>query len=117
MAQNRFPNAKLDALPQMATVSDMFLSVLSKKSDVIFLDDVFYKTLAKNNPDALKRVPDVPPVFVYGSYYSVKRGEHDVKDMIALALRRMIDDGRLETIVNRYGDSYKLPLKNYDMAE
>lgn len=114
MAKNKFPNARLDTLPQMATVSEMFMSVTSGKSDVMFLDEAFYKILSKENPDVLRMVPDVDPVFVYGSFYSVKRGEQELKDMIQIALRRIIDDGRMKAIAHSYSSSYHIPLKNYE---
>ncbi len=117
MAKSKFPQARIETLPQMANVGDMFMSVVSKKSDVIFLDETFYNVLAKENPDVLKIVPDAPPVFVYGSYFSVKRGEYGLKDMIAIALRRMIDDGRMKDLAHKYSDAYYIPLQNYKMEK
>ncbi len=113
MAKNRFPKAKLDTLPQMATLSDMFMSIISEKSDVFFLDASFYDALTKERPDSLKVVPNTPPVFIYGSYYSVRTGEDKLGKLIEIALQRIIDDGRLKKMADEYSDSYLMPAKGF----
>ena len=113
MAQNRFPKAALHTLPQMATVSDMFMSVVSGKADVIFLDESFYQELSRQRDGALRQVRDVPPIFVYGSYFSLRPGEYALRDMIEVALRRIIDDGRMEKLARKYSQHYYVPPRNY----
>lgn len=112
MAKNRFPQAKILSLPQTATVSDMFLAVTSKKADAIFLDQALFLSLDKENKGALRELKKVPASFVYGSYYGVKSGETQLRDMIDVALRNMIDDGRMERLTRKYSSDYVIP-KNY----
>lgn len=114
MATSRFPNARVETLPQMATVSDMFLSVTSGKSDVIFLDENFYQVLSKNNEGSLKRVPGIDAVYVYGARYAVKNGEHSLRDMLNLPLQLMIDDGRVAEIASQYGPDYIIPKTGFE---
>lgn len=113
MAQKGFPNAKIDYLPQTATVADMFMSVISKKSDVIFIDQAMIAGLDKNNKNALRKVKNVPPAFTFASYYGVLAGEYQLRDMVNLALRTAKNDGRLEKLAKKYSASYVVPQKDF----
>lgn len=113
MAQNRFPEAKILSLPQTSTVSDMFMAVMSKKADVIFLDQALFQSLNANNKGALVQLKGVPASFTFASYYGVNSGETQLRDMIDIALQTLIDDGRLEKLAHKYSADYKVPRKNY----
>ena len=113
VAQNGFPKAGIDYLPQTATVSDMFMSVISKKSDVIFIDQGMIAALDKNNKDALRKVKNVPAAFTFASYYGVLAGEYQLRDMVNVALRTMKNDGRLEKLAKKYSASYVVPQKDF----
>ncbi len=113
LAQNRFPNAKILTLPQTNTVSDMFLSVMTKKADVIFVDQAMFVTLEKENHGALRKIDNLPPAFVFASRYGYNHGEFALRDMVDIALRGMIDDGTIEKIAHRYSADYIPASKNY----
>lgn len=113
MAQNRFPFAKILSLPQMATVSDMFMAVTSGKADALFLDQAMFATLEGGNKGALRKLENVLPSFVYGSYFGVLAEEIQLRDMIQLALRGMINDGRLEVMAHRYDPTMVIPRKDF----
>jgi polar amino acid transport system substrate-binding protein len=113
VTQNGFPKAGIDYLPQTATVSDMFMSVISKKSDVIFIDQAMIAALDKSNKSALRKVKNVPPAFTFASYYGVLAGEYQLRDMVNLALRTMKNDGRLEKLAKKYSASYIVPKKDF----
>jgi ABC-type amino acid transport substrate-binding protein len=113
MAQSRFPSAKILALPQANTVSDMFMAVLSKKADVIFVDQAMFLSLDENNKGALRKLEGVPASFVFASYFGVNSGEIQLRDMINVAIRTMIDDGRMERLARKYSQDYIIPAKNY----
>ncbi|HEY1095785.1 MAG TPA: transporter substrate-binding domain-containing protein [Alphaproteobacteria bacterium] len=113
LVENRFPQAKILALPQSNTVSDMFLSVITKKADVIFVDQAMFASLEKENKGALRRLEKMPPAFVFSSYYGYKKGEYELRDMVDVALRTLIDDGTLERIAHQYSVDYIAADKNY----
>lgn len=114
--QSRFPKAKLYSLPQTATVSDLMMAVQSKKADAIFLDRAMFVVFEQQNPGVLRELTGVPPAFVFGSYFGVKSGETQLRDMINVALRSMIDDGRLARLAKKYSADYIVPAKNYEAA-
>lgn len=113
MVKNKFPDAKLDLLPQIGIVNDMFLSVTTKKSDILFLDQSFFEDFEKANPGKLKRIP-TKPIFVYAGHYSVNNGEYKLAQMIEISLRRIIDDGRMKNMAHRYSKAYYIPNQNYE---
>ncbi len=113
MAQNRFPKAKLLLLPQTATLSEMFISVTTRKADVMFLDHAMFEALDKENKGALRELEKVPDSFVFASYYAVKSGEFALRDSLNIALQTLIDNGRIETLAHKYSPNYKAPKKNF----
>ncbi|MCB1555875.1 MAG: amino acid ABC transporter substrate-binding protein [Alphaproteobacteria bacterium] len=114
IAKNGFPQASIDYLPQSNTLSEMFLSVLTKKSDVIFIDQAMIKALDENNRGKIRKVADVPHAFTFASYYGVLAGETQLRDMIALALQTMKNDGRLEKLAHKYSESYIIPREDFE---
>lgn len=113
MAQKRFPVARTLMLPQTATVSDMFLSVMTKKADVIFIDQAMFLVLEKEHKGVLRKLENTPPSHVFASYYGVAAGEYRLRDMISLAVRTMINDGRMEALAHEYSPDYVLPKKDF----
>lgn len=113
MVQTRFPKARILALPQTATVSEMMLTVVSKKADAIFLPRSVFEDFNKQNPAVLREIKNQPKPFVFASYYGVRSGEIQLRDMINIALRTLIDTGRIKKIAKKYPGDYLVPLRNY----
>lgn len=113
IVQKGFPKAGIAYLPQTATLSDMFLSLISKKSDVIFIEQAMLAGLDKHNKNTLRKVKNVPPAFTFASYYGVLAQEYQLRDMMNLALRTIKNDGRLEKLTKTYSTSYAVPKKRF----
>lgn len=114
MAKSKFPKAKILSLPQTATAWDMFQSVASRKADVVFLDRPMIETISKNNPGLLKELKTPEPPFTFTSHCSFNVGEFALRDMVDVALRTMIDDGRMEEMAKRYSPDYIVARKNFE---
>lgn len=113
LAQIRFPNAKLLALPQMAVVSDMMMSLVTKKADVIFLDPVRIAVFEKENAGKIRRVENVEPMQVIGTSFGVNAGEFQLRDMIDTALRELINNGTVEKLLAKTSKDLAPPKKDY----
>ena len=113
MAETRFPNAKILALPQTATVSDMYMSVTSQKADVIFIDSAMFKILSKENKGVLRELEKVPHSFVFSSRYGYAPNELQLRDIVDVALQTMIDNGRMEALAEKYVPDASVPKRNY----
>ncbi len=114
MAQNGFPKATIEYLPQTASLGEMFQSVISKKSDLLLIEQSMIAALDANNKNAIRKVTGVPHVFTFASYYGVLAGEYQLRDMVNVALRTMKNDGRLEKLAKKYSDSYITPRPDFD---
>ncbi len=113
MAQNNFPKAKILALPQMAVVADMMMSLTTKKADVIFLDPVRTAVFEKENKGKIRPVKDVEPLQVIGTSFGVNGGEFRLRDMIDTALRELINDGTVEKLLAKTSADLMPPKKAY----
>jgi polar amino acid transport system substrate-binding protein len=113
MAQIRFPKAKILALPQMAVVADMMMSLTTKKADVIFLDPVRTAVFEKANKGQIKPVDNVDPLQVIGTSFGVKAGETHLRDMIDASLRELINDGTVAKLLAKTSKDLMPPAKDY----
>jgi ABC-type amino acid transport substrate-binding protein len=113
MAETRFPKARTLALPQTATVSDMFMAVTSKKADAIFVEKAMFDLLNKENKGVLRELEKVPNSFVFASRYGFAAKETQLRDMVDVVLQTMIDDGKMEMLVRKYIPDGAVPKRNY----
>jgi ABC-type amino acid transport substrate-binding protein len=113
MAKSRVPKAKLLLLTQTAPTSDMFMSVVTKKADAYFQMKAIFDEFEKENPGKLRPLENVPPSFVFASYYSFNTGDYQLRDMVNIALRALIDSGQMEKIAHSYSPDYIIAKKNY----
>ena len=116
MVKSRFPAAQIYALPGSSNWGDLYLAVTSKKADVFFVDPASFEAVSQNNPVKLKKL-DTPPVYTFGSRYSVTTGEAQLRDMINVVIQSMIDDGSLGKIAKATSPHITVPDKNYSVGE
>lgn len=113
MAKTGFPKASILTLPQTATVADILLSVKTAKADVVFLEPGMLREFEKENKGVLRKIENVPPSFVFASYFGFNSGEVQLRDMVNVALRSLIDGGQIEKIAHSYSPDYIIAKKNY----
>lgn len=112
VAKVAFPKAKRLSLQNNTAWPELYLSVTTKKADVILVHAAGYESISANNPIKLKKV-NKEPVFTFGARYSVLQGEYALRDMINAALQSMIDDGSLEKFAKASSPDIIIPTKNY----
>jgi len=112
-ARQRFPKATILALPQTSVVADMFLSVATKKADVIFMDPVRVAVFEKQNAGKIRRVEKVDPVNVIGTSFGVKAWEFQLRDMVDTALRELINNGTVAAELGKVSKDLTPPRKDY----
>lgn len=106
IALSDFPKAKIDALPQNADAAQIFMEVASGKADATFVDYGFFKSFDAKNSGKLKTAGQV--LHVYGSVFSVKQGEADLKNLLDSAIIALTNKGVLADILKRV-DPYSIP--------
>lgn len=114
LAQTGFPKAKILPMPQLSNVSDMFMSLTSKKADAVFLEPAMFQVFDKNNKGVLREVANVPPAFILPSYFGFNSGDYQLRDMVNIALRSLIDNGKVEKIAHSYSPDYIIAKKNFN---
>jgi L-cystine transport system substrate-binding protein len=113
IARADFPNAKIDALPQTADAAQLFMEVANGKADATFVDYGFFKSFDEKNPGKLKTAGQV--LHVYGSVFSVRQGETDLKNMLDSAIITLTNKDRLADILRHEDPSSIPPAPTYAM--
>ncbi|MGE4350956.1 MAG: substrate-binding periplasmic protein [Bdellovibrionales bacterium] len=101
IARNRFPKAKVNAVPQTLQVSESLNNIVTNKADIIIVDYGFGQSFIDNNPGTLRRIGDKPFAVVQGSY-AFDLHETMLRDMINSALVEMQNHGIIDQIIAKY---------------
>jgi ABC-type amino acid transport substrate-binding protein len=117
LVRQHFPQAKILALPQMAQVGDMLMSLTTKKADIIFLDPVRSAEFQKNNPQRIRQVLGVEPVQVFGVSIGVNAGETQLRDMLDTALRELINNGTVARELAKISSNLIPPAKGLEFNQ
>ncbi|HEY1096463.1 MAG TPA: transporter substrate-binding domain-containing protein [Alphaproteobacteria bacterium] len=102
IAKEKFPNAKQVMLPQTASGSETLMQVVSKKADIVFVDQGLVNEFLKTNPGTLRQVKGVEPVRIYGEVLSVRQGDILLKNMLDIAITQLTNDGTIARLVAKY---------------
>jgi len=116
VAIEKLPNATRVFLGSMASPAEMLMQVTTKKADVLFLDRGAVNEFAKTNPGLLKVADKNGPVRTFGEYTMVKFGEHNLRDMLDIAMAQLTNDGYFEELTKKYAKDFNTtiyaPAKN-----
>jgi len=111
IAQDDFPNAQTFSMPQSTDLSQMMVSVETKKADVTFLNGIVAKGYLDANPGKIRDISGDTPLRVYSHGLMFAKGQYDLVKTIDLILAEMHDHGAIEKILNRYDPSGKTYLR------
>lgn len=109
-----YPKADVFSLPQTADPAEVLLAVVSRKADIVFTDKGNFELFNKNNPGVLKQVADVGPATIFSEPLVVLPGETQLHSMLNLALGNLINNGKIDKVLDQYpyGD-YLYPARTY----
>lgn len=117
LAQEKLPDATFVALPQTASGSEILLQLVTKKADIVLVDEGLINDFMKTNPGTLRRVEGVPPARIFGEHLAVARGELLLKNMLDQSIGQLVNDGVIELLTKKYAAEYKsefmAPIKTY----
>ncbi|MBI1273587.1 MAG: transporter substrate-binding domain-containing protein [Alphaproteobacteria bacterium] len=111
IARTDFPQAKLVSLPQAADASQLFMEIAAGKADATFVDWGFFKSYDEANPGKLKTAGKV--LRVYGSVFSVKLGDLDLKALFDNAIIALTNNGKIAEILQRFPTTAMPPAPTY----
>lgn len=113
LAKEVFPQASLAALPQSAQSGEFYLSLITKKSDVLNIDIDEANVYLAEHPGAIRRVKGAKALKVLPIVLAVPVDSPQMKNMIDGALSHMINNGFTEKIQKKYKTNYLLPSKDF----
>ncbi len=104
IAKDDYSLAKVNALPQLSSYSEVFLNVINKKADISFVELSTANDFLKSNPGKIQRVGQTP-IRVLGNSFAFARGEDSMASMWNIALGELVNDGTVTRTLEKYGVS------------
>ncbi|MBI1327755.1 MAG: transporter substrate-binding domain-containing protein [Alphaproteobacteria bacterium] len=108
-----FPQANFVGLPPTADGSQLILSVVSNKCDVMLGDAPLLIDYSKTAPGKIRKVAGVDPVHVFGEHLLVNKGEHHLKMMLDTAITTLVNSGEMDKVLDGYEGVYGAPEKAF----
>lgn len=109
IAKTDFSKAQLVSLPELSPFSQNLLNVVNKKADLTFAEPMVVREFLVTNPGTLKQVAPDKPLRIFGNALVVKREEASLKEFLNVALKELVDSGRVDKILA----TYKIPAGTY----
>ncbi len=102
IAKADYPDHATEQLPQNADVSQMLLTVSTKKADVYFGEPNLVLSFLAHNKDAVKNVTPNKPLRIFGNTVMFKRNEMEFKNMLNRALEELLNSGYIDQLIKKY---------------
>lgn len=109
IAQQDYPLAKTNSLPQLSSYAEVFLNVINGKADITFAEPSTAHDFLKSHPDSLIQT-STTPVRTLGNSFAFAREENSMVSMWNIALHENMIDGTISRILEKYhvSDDYIL---------
>jgi polar amino acid transport system substrate-binding protein len=102
IAQEDYPNAKLNSLPQLSSYAEVFLNVVQNKADITFVEPSAAEDFLASNPDSITRLGNTP-VRSFGNGFAFDKSDAELRTQWNAALNKLIADGTIESILEKHG--------------
>lgn len=101
IAQEDFPQASTDDLPQVSSSADMFNEVVARKGDLTVAEPFTFAGYNKANPDKLRQVAG-PPLRITPVAFTLPAGALDFKAALDTTLDFLQGSGFLDKVYRKY---------------
>ncbi len=102
IARNQFPLATTVPVPRDSTIPSLLQQVVDRQADLVFVEPYFAVEFQKNNPGKIVNVAEQHPVRVLGNVFMFRKGEHQFKQMIDVALEELQNNGGIDQLLTKY---------------
>ncbi len=102
IAAQDYPNAKMNALPQLTSYAEVLLNIVNGKADIGFIEPSTANDFLKTNPGKIVRV-GTTPVRTFGNSFAFARGQESMVSMWNVAIGELINDGTVTRTLEKYG--------------
>lgn len=103
IAREDFPNATVNALPQLSSYAQLFLNVIDGKADVTFAEPSTANAFLQANPGSIVRIGGVASVRTFGNTFVFARGNNSMAAMWNVALGELMNEGMVTRTLEKYG--------------
>ena len=109
IANEDYPEARLNSLPQLSSYAEVFLNVVQNKADVTFVEPSAAEDFLASHPNSIERLGDTP-VRSFGNGFAFDKSDGELREKWNTALSKLIENGTIEDILEENGVSshYKL---------
>lgn len=104
IANEDYPTAKLNSLPQLSSYAEVFLNVVQNKADITFVEPSAAEDFLASHPNSIERLGDTP-VRTFGNGFAFDKSDTELKEKWNIALKKLIVDGTIEDILEKNGVS------------
>lgn len=100
-AYQHFPKAQKVTAPEMTTVPDLFVSLATRKADLVVSDPGSFANYKKANPGILRQVAG-KPLQVMAAVFLLPAREQDLKNAVDATLAYLQDIGFVDGLLKKY---------------
>lgn len=101
-ARKLLPEAKMNILPDLSSISAMLLNVADGKSDIGFVLPSVFENFNENNPGKLREAKLGKPLYTYPVGFGVAPGETEFKALINQVILALNTSGELDAVIEEY---------------
>ena len=115
-AQKLLPQAKMNILPQLTSISEMLLQVSVGKSDIAFVLPSVFEDFNRGNPGKLRLAKLDRPLYTYAVGFGISAEEPAFKALLSNAIKQLNASGELAQMIKTYdpdGRWFNVPAKPY----
>ncbi len=102
IANEDYPKVRKISLPQSSSVSEAFMTLASRKADVVFANPAMFALYEAKNPRIVQRIPANHPLRVFGNTIAITAGEDKLRQMLSTATVELLASGKIDSILNQY---------------
>ncbi len=111
---NNFSDLEILSLPPSSDGAQLILNLVSKKCDMILIDDPLAEDFLRQNPNSIRKIANVPPVRIYGEHLVLANTEIKFKNLLDTMIQTLINSGEMDRILAKYPSVFAAPQKNFD---
>ena len=102
IAQEDYPNARVNALPQLSSYAEVFLNIVQGKADVSFVEPSAAEDFLASQPGSIERLGDTP-VRSFGNSFAFDKENTDLRNKWNGVINKMVNSGKVESILRKHG--------------
>jgi len=102
IANEDYPEAKMNSLSQLSSYSEVFLNIIQGKADITFVEPSAAGDFLASKPGSLERLGNTP-VRSFGNSFAFGEGETELLEGWNTALNKLVKDGTVEFILEKHG--------------